>query len=131
MVYNSSNGIGDFIKTTLVDREGNTWIGMYGDGLAMLKDEIFTFYKHSEDESIPNDTRAFLFHNNIKWYGLSKGLLSVNALGEKTYYNEATGFKNLPVTSLLIRGDNELFIGTEGIKWLQMLTTCGSQQKVV
>jgi ligand-binding sensor domain-containing protein/serine phosphatase RsbU (regulator of sigma subunit) len=114
VLYNNTNGIGDFIKTTLVDREGNTWIGMYGDGLAMLKDEIFTFYTHSEDKTIPNDTRAFLYINNVKWFGLSEGLLSVNDLGEKTYYNASSGFKNLPVTSLLARGDNEIFIGTDG-----------------
>jgi len=114
MVYNSSNGIGDYIKTTLIDREGNTWIGMYGEGLAMLKDEIFTFYSHSEDESIPNNTTSFLFHNNIKWYGLSNGLLSVNEFGEKNYYNASNGFVNFPVTNMLIRGDNELFIATDG-----------------
>lgn len=115
LIYNSSNGIGDFINTTLTDREGNTWIGMYGEGLAMLKDEIFTFYNHSNNNnSIPNDTRAFLFKNKTEWYGLSKGLLSLNETGEKKYYNASNGFLDVPVTSILSRGDNELFIATDG-----------------
>jgi ligand-binding sensor domain-containing protein/serine phosphatase RsbU (regulator of sigma subunit) len=111
--YGDENGIGNFIKMSLVDREGNAWIGMYGEGLAMLKDEIFTFYNHSEDESIPNDTRCFLFQDNVKWYGLSKGLLGINAQGEKKYYSAKNGFKDVAVTTILKRGD-DLFLGTDG-----------------
>ena len=99
--YNSSsnfgeeNGISNFVKVSLVDFEGNIWIGTYGDGLAMLKDEIFTFYKHSENESIPNDTRCFLATEGVKWYGLSEGLLKVNLDGEKKYFNSTIGFENV------------------------------------
>jgi ligand-binding sensor domain-containing protein/serine phosphatase RsbU (regulator of sigma subunit) len=111
--FGEKNGIGNFIKTTLIDREGNSWIGMYGEGLAMLKDEIFTFYNNSKDESIPNDTRSFLFRDSTKWYGLSEGLLRVNSDGSKKYYNASSGFKNIPVTTILKRGE-ELFLGTDG-----------------
>jgi len=110
--YNESNGIGDFIKTTLIDREGNTWIGMYGEGLAMLKDEIFTFYTHSEDESIPTNTKSFLFEDSTQWYGLSKGLLNINSKGEKTYYSAKNGFEDVSILSMVSKG-NDLFLGTE------------------
>ena len=117
--YNSSsnfgeeNGISNFVKVSLVDFEGNIWIGTYGDGLAMLKDEIFTFYKHSENESIPNDTRCFLATEGVKWYGLSEGLLKVNVDGEKKYFNSTNGFENVAVNDMLKR-ENELYIGTDG-----------------
>ncbi len=111
--FNEKNGIGSFVKTTLIDQEGNAWIGMYGDGLAMLKDEIFTFYNNSEDESIPNDTRSILHRDSTKWYGLSKGLLKVNSDGTKKYYAGKNGFKDAPVTSILGRGE-ELLVATDG-----------------
>jgi len=111
--FGEENGIGDFVKTSLVDREGNTWIGMYGEGLAMLKDEIFTFYNHSADNSIPNDTRCFIYRDSTKWYGLSKGFLKVNKDGEKKYYSAINGFKDVPVTCIIGRGE-ELFLGTDG-----------------
>lgn len=111
--FGEDNGIGNFVKTTLIDREGNTWIGMYGDGLAMLKDEIFTFYNNSDDESIPNDTRFILFRDSTKWYGLSKGLLKIDKYGEKKYYNSKNGFKDIAVTSILGKGE-ELFLSTDG-----------------
>ncbi|MBL4593423.1 MAG: SpoIIE family protein phosphatase, partial [Flavobacteriales bacterium] len=111
--FGGNNGIGNYVKSTLIDREGNAWIGMYGDGLAMLKDEIFTFYNNSDDESIPNDTRCLLYRDSTKWYGLSKGLLRINSNGEKKYYSGINGFKDVAVTSLLGRGE-ELFIATDG-----------------
>jgi serine phosphatase RsbU (regulator of sigma subunit)/ligand-binding sensor domain-containing protein len=111
--FGENKGIGQFVKSTLIDREGNAWIGMYGEGLAMLKDEIFTFYNNSDDESIPNDTRCILFRDSTKWYGLSKGLLRVNKDGEKKYYSALNGFKDVAVSSILGR-DDELFIATDG-----------------
>ena len=111
--FGEHNGIGNFVKTSLVDLEGNTWIGMYGEGLAMLKDEIFTFYSNSDDESIPSDTRCFLHTDSVKWYGLSSGLLKVNSNGQKKYFNANNGFKNVAVTSILDAGKS-LFIGTDG-----------------
>ena len=112
--YNQENGISNYINTTLVDREGNTWIGTYGEGLAMLKDEIFVFYQHEEND-VPNDTRSFLFQDSIKWFGLATGLLKINP-NEKVkwkYYNSKNGFKDVPVTSILKKG-TELFISTDG-----------------
>ena len=111
--FGEDNGIGNYVNTTLIDQEGNAWIGLYGEGLAMLKDEIFTFYNNSDDESIPNDIRCLVFRDSTKWYGLSKGLLKVNKDGSKKYYSEKNGFKDVTVTSILGRGE-ELFIGTDG-----------------
>jgi len=115
VAYNSTNGIGNFINTTMTDREGNVWIGMYGDGLAMLKDEIFVFYKHEDESEVPNDTRSFLFQDGVKWFGLSKGLLKIapNKKEKWKYYNATNGFKNIAVTSIIARGD-ELYIATDG-----------------
>ncbi|PJA07404.1 MAG: hypothetical protein COX70_06820 [Flavobacteriales bacterium CG_4_10_14_0_2_um_filter_32_8] len=112
--YNEENGISNYINIAKVDREGNTWIGTYGEGLAMLKDEIFVFYQH-EDNEIPNDTRSFLFQDSIKWFGLAAGFLKI-APNEKVkwkYFNSKNGFIDAPVTSILKNGD-ELFLSTDG-----------------
>jgi ligand-binding sensor domain-containing protein/serine phosphatase RsbU (regulator of sigma subunit) len=111
--FGEENGIGNYITTTILDQEGNAWIGMYGDGLAMLKDEIFTFHSNSDDESIPNDTRCFVEIENVKWYGLSNGLLKIDSNGEKTYFNSKNGFKDVAVSSILDAGIG-LYIGTDG-----------------
>ncbi len=43
-VFNKSAGLpGDNVKTIFSDREGNMWVGLYGDGLSMLSSEAFTF----------------------------------------------------------------------------------------
>lgn len=132
ILYNTSNGVSDFVRTTLIDREGNTWIGMYGDGLAMLKDEIFTFYSHSQDASIPNDTKSLFFQDSIQWYGLSKGILMVNSKGEKTYYSSKNGFKDVAVISI-VKKDDELFLGTEnqGLYRFNTKTLRFSKEKLI
>ena len=112
--YSSLNGLSDFIKTTFTDRENNTWISSYGEGLAMLKDELFVFYKH-DDQRVPNDTRSFLFQDSIKWFGLSTGLLKIapNKTVKWKYYSSDNGFVNYPVTSIVKMGDY-LYLGTDG-----------------
>jgi len=113
ILFGEDNGIGNFIKTSLVDLEGNIWIGMYGEGLAMLKDEIFTFYTNSDDETIPNDTRCFLETDSTKWYGLSNGLLRISSNGEKKHFNSKNGFVDVGVNSVISAG-HLLYIGTDG-----------------
>lgn len=112
--YNEENGISNYINITKVDREGNTWIGTYGEGLAMLKDEIFVFYQHEANE-VPNDIKSFFFNDSTKWFGTSSGLLKITP-HEKIkwkYYNSKNGFKDVAVTSILQNRD-ELFLGTDG-----------------
>ncbi len=112
--YTEQNGLSDYITKTLVDREGNTWIGTYGEGLAMMKDEIFVFYSHLTDE-VPNDTRSFYFKDDVSWFGLSSGLLKISPNEEVKwkYYNSQNGFKDVAVTSILGKGE-ELFLSTDG-----------------
>ena len=110
--YTEENGLSNYVNKTLIDREGNTWIGTYGDGLAMMKDEIFVFYHHPE--SVPNDTRSFLFKDSTSWFGLSSGLLKFSKK-KKTFkhYNASNGFKNVSVTNILQKGE-DLYLSTDG-----------------
>ncbi len=112
--YASDNGLSDFIKHTFIDRENNTWISTYGEGIAMLKDELFVYYSH-EDKTIPNDTRSFLFQDSVKWFGLSSGLLKITPFAEQKwkYYSSINGFEDIPVTSIVQMGEN-LYLGTDG-----------------
>ncbi len=114
VTYNAGNGLMDYIKTSLIDMEGNAWISTYGEGLAMLKDELFVFYSH-ETNDVPNDTRSFLFQDSVKWFGLSSGLLKISPFEEVKwkYYSEKNGFKNVAVTSIISK-ENELFLATDG-----------------
>jgi ligand-binding sensor domain-containing protein/serine phosphatase RsbU (regulator of sigma subunit) len=111
--YSSANGISNYINITKVDKEGNTWIGTYGEGLAMLKNEVFTFYNYTDDNSTPSDIRCIFFKDSVQWFGLSNGLLKINSKGEKKIYSLKNGFKDAPVTTILKRG-NELLISTDG-----------------
>lgn len=112
--YTQFNGLSNYINTTLVDREGNTWVGMYGEGLSMLKDEIFVYYNH-ESDNIPNDTKSFLFQDSVKWFGMSEGLLKIAPKDEVKwkYYSNHNGFKNIAVTSIIGYG-KYLFVATDG-----------------
>lgn len=111
--FNQSNGIGDLVNTSLIDMEGNLWVGMYGEGLAVLKDEIFNFYSH-EPNGIPNDVRSIFLKDSVKWYGLSSGLLKITPYSEVKwkYYSSKNGFIDAPITNIVSRGD-ELFVGTD------------------
>ena len=114
VLYNEQNGLTDYINKTLIDREGNTWIGTYGEGLAMMKDEIFVFYSHGSNE-VPNDTRSFYFKDDVSWFGMSTGLLKIAPNDEVKwkFYNSQNGFKDVAVTSILGKGE-ELFLSTDG-----------------
>lgn len=127
--YNEKNGLSDYINLTLTDSEGNTWIGSYGNGLAMMKDEIFVFYSHVSDE-VPNDTRSFYFRDGISWFGLSSGLLKIDPNAEEKwkYYNASNGFKDVAVTSILGKGD-ELFLSTDGEGLIRFNTKTESFKK--
>ena len=112
--FNKNNGLtSNFIKQVYEDNEGNIWIATYGEGLAMLLNEAFSFYSFAVG-GIENDISSICLQDSTLWIGGKEGLLKVNANnpGDKASFRF---IKNLPpdeVTSLHYDHAQTLWIGT-------------------
>ncbi|HET8962652.1 MAG TPA: two-component regulator propeller domain-containing protein, partial [Chitinophagales bacterium] len=109
------NGLANkYTKTIYADHEGNMWIGTYGSGLVELVDNFFTFYFHSTIDKSYNVTALFITEN-VKWFGLEKGLMKVNLNTPQKWqlFSSKNGFTDDKVTALFQVDSNHLIIGTE------------------
>jgi ligand-binding sensor domain-containing protein/serine phosphatase RsbU (regulator of sigma subunit) len=100
--YNQTNGLpSDQVKCVFQDNDKNTWFGLYGSGLAMLKDEFFTFYQY-KTTTVSNNIQSLLISGERKYFGSDIGLGCVNCIlndkSDITPYEK--GLENQSVTVL-------------------------------
>ncbi len=106
-----SNIHSEFLKCALLDREGNSWFGTYGDGFLLQSNQAFEFYNYTDSE-LGNNITAVVTDDNILWLGGESGLMEVNQqTGVQNYFDASQGLPNDRVTSLYLH-NSDLFIGT-------------------
>lgn len=113
--FDERNGlVNNYLKKLYCDHEGNIWVGTYGSGLVQITDNCFTVYSHS-DSTYSNNTTALLPAEGIKWFGLDKGLLRIDANSKSIwqFFGASNGFTNDKVTALCQPSKEVLLIGTE------------------
>ena len=111
--FSEHNGLAS-INTTEVfqDIEGNIWIGTYGNGLAALFDEAFTFHDYQDQTgrtltAVLTDDEGFWMAGHGKLVRVKTGLQST-----KIEYGPASGLPRDKITALFEDENGHLWIGT-------------------
>jgi len=112
--YNESNGLpGDNLKVVFEDREENTWLGMYGEGLIRLVDAAYTFYSFEENE-LMNDIHSIYATEESLLFGSGSGLIRFDkSTGDyKLVSGTEYGLPDDRITAIVGSPLGELWIGT-------------------
>ena len=69
VLFNVETGIpNEYINEVFIDEEGNQWFSSQGNGIAVLRDQAFTFFKLWEDEQL-SDVSAVYLKGEDYWFG--------------------------------------------------------------
>ena len=101
-----------YINQIFVDEEGNQWFSSQGNGIAVLRDQAFTFYNIWPDDSY-TEISAVCVDGSTRWFGGRGRLAAVSAVGDVTYLGTRNGLPDDLVTALYVDEAHNLYIGTE------------------
>ena len=116
LLFDVENGLPNaYVNRIFVDEEGNHWFSSPG-GLAVLRDQAFTFYSIWEDEG---DARvsAVCVDGNIRWFG-GRGRIGGVREGSadiSIYLGTENGLPDDEVTALFADEQHNLYIGTRSM----------------
>ncbi len=83
--FDESKGLPtSYISSIFQDNTGNLWFGTYGEGLYLLIDQFFTFYKQ-EDPLAVNNTTCIFVGDSTKYFGVGKGVNVINTYKTPPY----------------------------------------------
>ncbi|PID91206.1 MAG: hypothetical protein CSA96_09615, partial [Bacteroidetes bacterium] len=103
-----------YIHKVFIDEEGNQWFCSEGEGIAVLRDQAFTFLDLWETDDY-GDVTALHLEDDEHWYG-GRGLVAVMKPGEldsKVIFDKSKGVPDDRVSALYMTEDGDLYIGTE------------------
>jgi ligand-binding sensor domain-containing protein/serine phosphatase RsbU (regulator of sigma subunit) len=115
VLFNVENGIpNEYINDVFIDEEGNQWFSSQGNGIAVLRDQAFTFFDLWGDDQA-KEVSAIYSSGDDHWFGGSSRIAHYS--GEDPEKIETLGTENgLPndrVTALYRDVRRDLYIGTE------------------
>jgi ligand-binding sensor domain-containing protein/serine phosphatase RsbU (regulator of sigma subunit) len=110
--YNKNKGFAtNFIKTTFEDREGNIWVGTYGNGFALLTNQALEFVSLNET-GLGDNVLSLAKDDSIIWLGGENGLLQMNTSNfNSKFFGHGNGLPVDNITSLYYR-NGILWVGT-------------------
>ena len=113
ILFSEENGIPDeYINQIFIDEEGNQWFSTQGHGIAVLRDQAFTFKDVWDDEHFPEVSAMCNIGNNY-WFGGSSRLAYYSEDSELfTYFGIGEGLPADKITALHLDARNDLYIGT-------------------
>ncbi|MCK5138155.1 MAG: SpoIIE family protein phosphatase [Bacteroidales bacterium] len=114
--FNVEAGIpNEYINQIFIDEEGNQWFSSSGNGIAVLRDQAFTFYDLWEDEQF-SDVSAVYFKGDEYWFGGHSRIARMVSWApeEVAFLGKENGLPEDKVTALYMDPNNDLYIGTEG-----------------
>ncbi len=116
-VFDVAGGLPEaYIKGLLKDDEGNIWFASQGNGLAVLRDQAFTFYHVAGGEKVPAITAIYIDGDEY-WLGSREGKLYRtlgSSQGDYEEFNTSNGLPGTPVSALWKTYEGDLYIGTNG-----------------
>jgi ligand-binding sensor domain-containing protein/serine phosphatase RsbU (regulator of sigma subunit) len=107
---------GQYIRDILTDDEGNVWFASQSNGIAILRDQAFTFYNQLAGQPVPPIT-ALSVSGVDQWLGSSNGelyLAQKNSSADYRVFSERDGLPGDAITALWQDETGNLFIGTSG-----------------
>ncbi|MFH2095358.1 MAG: two-component regulator propeller domain-containing protein [Bacteroidota bacterium] len=115
LIFNTRNGLTtDNVKCVFQDAEENIFIGTYGEGLASLVDDYFTFYGNSDLAYSNNIQSVFSDDKNI-WLGTDNSLIEIAQDSVEIWKNiDLSGTMQIDkITSIYKDVAQSLWLGTE------------------
>ncbi len=113
ILFSKENGIpNEYINQIFIDEEGNQWFSSQGNGIAVLRDQAFTFIDIWNNEQFP-EVSAICNRGTDYWFGGSSRLAHYSEVSEQ--YSRLGISNGLPadkVTALYLDSRNDLYIGT-------------------
>lgn len=106
----------EYIKDLVKDDEGNMWFASQSNGVAILRDQAFTFYNVSDGRNVPEISSLSIDQGDY-WLGSSNGsVYYVNTSVSSSDYQEFNTSDGLPgnsVSALWHDENKNLYIGTQ------------------
>jgi ligand-binding sensor domain-containing protein/serine phosphatase RsbU (regulator of sigma subunit) len=104
----------EYIKDVTRDDEGNIWFASQSNGVAILRDQAFTFYNVSDGRNVP-EISAISIDKGEYWMGSRNGLLYL--IGESSgsewrAFRSSDGLPGDPITALWQDENSDIYIGT-------------------
>jgi len=115
ILFDKGSGIpNEYINRIFIDEEGNQWFSSQGNGIAVLRDQAFTFNALWEEEEPVTEVSAVFIMGNDHWFGGTSKLAyySKEAPGDVAYLGVGDGLPGDQVTALYMDEDRNLYIGT-------------------
>jgi len=115
VLFNVEAGIpNEYINQIFIDEEGNQWFSSQGNGIAVLRDQAFTYFDIWEQEDF-SDVNAVYLEGNDHWFGGMNRIAYFHSDSpeEVSYLGSENGLPNDKVTALYVDQNNDLYIGTE------------------
>ncbi|MCP4310755.1 MAG: SpoIIE family protein phosphatase [Bacteroidetes bacterium] len=113
-LFNRENGIpNEYIYQIFIDEEGNQWFSSQGNGIAVLRDQAFTFIDMWKDEHFP-EISAMIGKGTDYWFGGNSKIGYYS--GETEEFDIHGAVDGVPadrITALYLDSRNDLYIGTE------------------
>jgi len=102
------------INEVFIDEEGNQWFSTQGSGIAVLRDQAFTFFGLWEEEQL-QDISAVYIDGEDRWFGgVGRiALISNDQLESAIFLDTDNGLPEDRVTALYVDQGGDLYIGTE------------------
>ncbi len=115
LFFNEKSGLPElYIKDIFQDDEGNIWFASQGSGIAVLRDQAFTFYSFEQDQDIPAIS-AICTKGIDNWFGSEAGLIWINRdkVSDRRVYTTVNGLPNDKITDLFLDADKNLYVALE------------------
>jgi len=106
----------EYIKDLVKDDEGNIWFASQSNGIAVLRDQAFTFYDIADGVEVPEITAIFIDGNDF-WLGSKDGMLfntSGGSASKFVKYSPSDGLPSTEITALWRDYRGRVYIGTQG-----------------
>ena len=115
LLFTPEGGLSEeYIRDIFKDDEGNIWFASQSNGVAVLRDQAFTFYNQFDGALVPSIT-AISVEGMDQWFGSRNGKLYMTRRGNGAELREFSGGEGLPgdaITALWQDDNGDLFIGT-------------------
>lgn len=105
----------EYIKDILKDDEGNIWFASQSNGVAILRDQAFTFYDLAQGLEVP-EISAISIQRTDYWLGSTDGLLfwtDGSGPDVRKTFSPQNGLPRETLTALWQDENNNLYIGSE------------------
>ncbi len=115
ILFDKESGIpNEYINEVFIDEEGNQWFSSQGNGIAVLRDQAFTYFNIWDDEDL-TDVNALYLKGDDHWFGGYSRIahFNSNSPNEVTFLGTENGLPEDKVTALYMDQNDDLYIGTE------------------